>query len=136
MGVPEQLRRLDEDLATGRVDAESYRRRRDEILASRLPEPPAVQDDLDDSELDAADHELGLDEGLDGAADQIAAVARAAGHDGAGHRARPDEQNYRIVVDDHGDRTVIKAYDSTMDPAVADLLDRVRRHPAGADGDG
>ena len=56
------------------------------------------------------------------------AVARAAGHDVAGHRARPDEQNYRIVVDDHGDQTVIKAYDSTMDPAVADLLDRLHRH--------
>ncbi|MDD7942040.1 hypothetical protein PHK61_26850 [Actinomycetospora lutea] len=42
----------------------------------------------------------------------------------------------RIVVDDHGDQTVSKAYDSTMDPAVADLLDRIRRHPASAEGDG
>ncbi|PVZ09642.1 hypothetical protein [Actinomycetospora cinnamomea] len=68
MGVPEQLRRLDEDLATGRVDAETYRRRRDEILAARLapPPPPAprpgasADGDLDDSELDAAERELGF----------------------------------------------------------------------------
>ncbi|HSK57942.1 MAG TPA: hypothetical protein VK935_02700, partial [Actinomycetospora sp.] len=80
MGVPEQLRRLDEDLATGRVDAESYRRRRDELLATRLPAPPppapprtdpapddTARDDtelddteLDDSELDAAERELGV----------------------------------------------------------------------------
>ena len=73
MGVPEQLRRLDEDLATGRVDAESYRRRRDELLAARLPAPPppAPADDLDDSELDAADRELGLED--DGAADPLPA---------------------------------------------------------------
>jgi len=63
------------------------------------------------------------------------AVARAADHDGAGHRARPDEQNYRIVVDDHGEQSVIKAYDSTMDPVVADLLHRIHRHPA-SPGDG
>ncbi|MDF2977891.1 MAG: hypothetical protein K0S40_2619 [Actinomycetospora sp.] len=74
MGVPEQLRRLDEDLATGRVDAESYRRRRDELLAARLPAPPtppappvssrhdpaSADADLDDSELDAAERELGF----------------------------------------------------------------------------
>ena len=74
MGVPEQLRRLDEDLATGRVDAESYRRRRDELLAARLPAPPppAPADDLDDSELDAADRELGLED------DAAAARTRAA----------------------------------------------------------
>jgi hypothetical protein len=66
MGVPEQLRRLDEDLATGRVDAESYRRRRDDLLAARLPPPPPRSDTapdvsaLDDSELDAAERELGF----------------------------------------------------------------------------
>lgn len=54
------------------------------------------------------------------------AVSRSSG---AGeHVARPDEQNYRIVVDDAGAQSVIRAYDSTMDPQVAELLERVHRH--------
>lgn len=36
----DELRRLDEDLAAGRLDADSYRRRRDELLAAR-PAAPA-----------------------------------------------------------------------------------------------
>ncbi|GAA4911032.1 hypothetical protein EV188_10338 [Actinomycetospora succinea] len=88
--------------------------------------PDTVVDTAELGSADAAE--------LEGAA--RTAVARAADHGGTEHRARPDEQNYRIVVDDHGDQSVIKAYDSTMDPAVAHLLDRVRRHPANADDDG
>jgi hypothetical protein len=81
-------------------------------------QPDAIVDTADLASADAAD--------LEGAARK--AVARAAEHGGTEHAARPDEQNYRIVVDDHGAETVIKAYDSTMDPTVADLLDRVHRH--------
>lgn len=68
----DELRRLDEELASGRLDADSYRRRRDELLAARLPDPPAparpepdldgddLDGDLDDSELDDAARELDL----------------------------------------------------------------------------
>ncbi|MFC4831579.1 hypothetical protein ACFPEL_04065, partial [Actinomycetospora chibensis] len=86
MGVPEQLRRLDEDLATGRVDAESYRRRRDELLAARLPAPPTPADDLDDSELDAADRELGLEDDTTAAHTRAATTTPDARH---GVRAAP-----------------------------------------------
>lgn len=80
-------------------------------------EPDAVVDTADLAAADAAELERAVRQ----------AVARATER-GTGHTARPDEQNYRIVVDDHGAETVIKAYDSTMDPTVADLLDRVHRH--------
>ena len=81
-------------------------------------QPDTVVDTATLASPDAAD--------VEGAA--RTAVARAAEHGDPEHTARPDEQNYRIVVDDHGTQTVIKAYDSTLDPTVADLLDRVHRH--------
>ena len=84
-----------------------------------MQQPDTVVDTADLASAEAAD--------LEGAA--RTAVARSADHaEATEHVARPDEQNYRIVVDDHGAQTVIKAYDSTMDPTVADLLDRVHRH--------
>jgi hypothetical protein len=81
-----------------------------------------------DTVVDTADLPSAAAAELEGVA--RTAVAAAAAPDGD-HRARPDEQNYRVVVDDQGEQSVIKAYDSTMDPAVADLLDRVQRHAAG-----
>ncbi|MEJ2888623.1 protealysin inhibitor emfourin [Actinomycetospora aeridis] len=87
-------------------------------------QPDTVVDTADLASADAA--------ALEGVA--RTAVARTAGDSGE-HRARPDEQSYRVVVDDHGEQSVIKAYDSTMDPAVADLLERVRRHAPSSGGD-
>lgn len=41
LGVQEELRRLDDELSAGRLDADAYRRHRDELLAARPPEPAA-----------------------------------------------------------------------------------------------
>lgn len=78
MGVPDELLRLDDDLSAGRIDATSYRERRDELLAAASahtapaphPERPVLRavpavtlDTLDDTELDAAELELELGDG-------------------------------------------------------------------------
>lgn len=41
--MPDDLERLDEDLAGGRVDASTYRRRRDALLAAEAAEAPPTR---------------------------------------------------------------------------------------------